>query len=175
MPLRLREFVAESYRSFVGVWRHSPRLHPHASRRAPAPCSCRPPHGLNEGGNFSRVLDAFTLLHSARHIHGIRAHPADSLADVLRSQSARENQGLAQIMWHAVPVEYLAGTSGRVRDIGIEQQPGGVTIETCHLVQIDVGFHVDSLDVRAVIAAALFRLFVAVKLYQVERYVAQDA
>src|SRR3989344_5987128 len=90
--------------------------------------SCRPPYSFDKSGNFSCVLDAFTLLHAARHIHGIRAHPADSLADVLRSQSARENQGLAQIMWHAVPVEYLAGTSGRVRDIGIEQQPGGVTI-----------------------------------------------
>ncbi|MNN26212.1 hypothetical protein D3C81_1397130 [compost metagenome] len=120
------------------------------------------------------ILDALARLYPAADIHGIRPDPGHCIGDVIRGQSARENDRLAQALRYQRPVERLAGSTGNAFDIGVEQNAAGARISLARRGNVVAGLDPQRFDVRTIPAFALRGGFIAVELQQVQRHGIED-
>ena len=116
------------------------------------------------------ILDALALFHPATDIHGIGPYPGDGIGDVVDRQATGQDNRLAQILWYQRPVKCLTSSARHTFNIGIEQNTAGPCIRLAGAGDVITGLDPQGLDIRTVIAFALFRGFITMELQQVQRH-----
>ena len=106
-------------------------------------------YGLNKGPELDGVLDARCRFDTAGDIHRPRPRDTHSLRHIVRSETARENQRLCQILRHQHPIEELAAAPSLAKPMAIQQQASSAGIVTQTRQRCRTRTHRNSLQVTA--------------------------